>query len=180
MKLSSIDLSQRPNRREKLIFFISLVIFVAGFFKTCWTPSRSSIAELEEQIVYMENQKVQLSQDGVVNADTPSSSISHDTLKFASSMDDFNQFTKLASQPLLLKGVELKESHFSDIEVEGKIHRQEIKFTLKGSFRAVGNYINEIEKLTPPFVIESFSLQGGDNKLGKVTIDLVGSVYGHE
>lgn len=181
IKLSSIDLRQRPNQREKLIFVMTLVIFTFGFFKACWVPSRTAIGEVERQIQHMQEQLVSLSQDSTVvqMANLPPG-LTRSEMSLVGSVEDVRSVAENLTKPLLLKGLRVVESRFSEIEKDGSLVRQPVILRLEGSFQKVGNYLHAVEILNPPLVIDSVDLETIPEKVDQVKVFIQGSVYGKE
>lgn len=179
IKLSSIDLSQRPNQREKLIFAATLVIFTFGFFKACWVPSRTAIREVERQIQYMEDQVVSLRQDSTATqmASLPPD-LTRGEMSLVGRIEDVRFVAENLTKPLLLKGLRVVESKFSEIEKDGSLVRQPVILRLEGSFQKVGSYLHAVEILSPPLVIDRLDLEATPEKVDQVKVFIQGSVYG--
>ncbi len=168
----AIDLGQKPNKRERLIFGLALAVFFIGFVKSCWMPSRRAVSEVKNQIRVMEEEAMpppspRLRQTGVAPRST----------QHAGSLKEMEAALERLSQPQVLKGVLLLKSRFSEEERQGGWIRRRAELELLGTFQAVGRYISDLESFTSPFWIETFSMKTSD---GKVTAGVTGGFYARE
>lgn len=179
IKLSSIDLMQRPNKREKLIFVMTVVIFLFGFFKACWIPSRTAMSEIERQIQYMQDQAASLSQDSsVVHMANLPPDLTGNEMTLVGSVEDVGNVAQNLTKPILLKGLRVVESRFPEVERDAPLLRQPVILRLEGSFQKVSRYLRAVEMFSPPLIIDSMSLEAIPEKLDLVRVFMQGSVYG--
>jgi hypothetical protein len=172
---------QRPNQREKLIFLMTLVIFTFGFFKACWIPSRMAIDEIDRQIQYMQEQVVTMSQDStVVQIANLPPDLTRVEMSLVGSLEDVRSVAENLTSPLLLKGLRVVESRFSEIEKDGSLVRQPVILRLEGGFQKAGSYLHAVEMLNPPLIVDSISLEAVPEKVDQVKVFIQGSVYGRE
>ena len=184
-KWSAVDLRQKPNQREKIIFAAALLIFSFGFLKSCWAPSRQSIAAVKDQLKNMETQKEELAKmtnlpEALQKTNAAAPNLLQKSPSGVGSMKDVENALHSLSQPMMLKGVELTGIKFTDLVREGPLARQKVELELAGSFTNVGRYVDSIESLATPFIIEEFSMMVKDEKSSRVATEIKGSFYGKE
>jgi hypothetical protein len=182
MKLGSVDWRQKPNPRERIIFFGTLVVMLFGFVKSCWLPSREAISILKEDLTKVE-QEAQVAREMKDMPTQPLSAVPtmiSPALRGIGKVRDVDNIVKLFSQPLLLKGVQIKAVKISPPEHEGNMVRRRLELTVTGNFYAVGQYIESLEGFETPYIIEDFSMVRGGDKSSMVTVTLKGLVYGRE
>ncbi len=180
--MQSVDWQQKPNARERVMFFATLAVFLLGFLKACWFPSRSAISDLHEEINKLHQEKkiaVQLRPAMPSDGTTPVSS-KMASLVGVGSIQDVQMAIEKVAQPLLLKGVTLRGMKSADLERDGNMVRQKVELQLSGSFYSIGEYLEAIESLPSAFVIDDFSIALNDDKSGKVTAMIKGSFYGQD
>lgn len=177
--LQTVDWQQKPNARERVMFFATLAVFFLGFLKACWFPSRSAISDLREEIDKLSKEKKVVAQL-VTTAPTPAGVVvpQGNVLTGAGSIQDVQSAIESVAQPLLLKGVKLLGVKSADLEREGNMVREKVELQLAGSFYSVAEYLEVVETLPAPLVIEDFSITLNDDKSGKVTAMIKGSFYG--
>lgn len=179
----AIDLQQKPNQREKIIFAVALVIFFGSFIKSCWIPSRRAISDTQNQLYLMEEEKgklEKLSQLKVVLKETKGRKISlpmGEQTTLVGSLREVEEALGTLSAPQILKGVRLLKSRFSKEERQGGWVRRRVELELVGSFQGLGRYLNTLESWPAPLWIESFSMKTSGDKLSAT---VTGSFYGKE
>lgn len=177
--LQTVDWQQKPNARERIMFFAAMAVFLLGFLKACWFPSRSAISELREEIEKLGQEK-KVAAQLIPAGSTPGAAVvpQGDALTGAGSIQDVQSAIENIAQPLLLKGVKLMGVKSADLEREGNMVRQKVDLQLAGSFYSVAEYLEAVETLPAPLVIEDFSITLNDDKSGRVNATIKGSFYG--
>lgn len=178
--LQSVDWQQKPNSRERIMFFATLIVFLLGFLKACWFPSRSAISDLHVEMAKVAQEKrisAQLNPTVVVPGAVPVT-LKTETLSGVGSIKDVQSAIEKIAQPLLLKGITLQGVKVGDVERDGNVVRQKVEMQLSGSFYSLGEYLETIESLPSSFVIDDFSITLNDDKSGKVVAIVKGSFYG--
>lgn len=181
LEILTVDWRQKPNMRERIMFLTVLVVGCLGFFRACWAPSHAAMVELHAEIEKINQEKKVAAK--LLPANIPPSKAmtptrTAGTLDGAGSIRDVQQAIDTVAQPLLLKGVQLAEIKVAELEREGNVVRQKLEMKLLGSFYAVAEYLEAIENLSAPLIIEDFSIDSNDDKSGKVKTMVKGSFYG--
>ncbi len=174
--MQSVDWQQKPNARERIMFFAAMGVFLFGFFKTLWFPSHASIDELRDELEKLtQEQKVaaQLLSSGPTLVSPKLAPLSG-----AGTIKDVQAAVQRISQPLLLKGVILTSMKASELEREGNMVREKMELQLSGNFYSIAEYLEALEALPAPLVIEDFAITLNDDKSGKVVATIKGSFYG--
>lgn len=179
----AIDLNQKPNQRERIIFALALLFFLVTFVRSCWVPSHRAISEVKNQLRLMEAERgtlAQVSQLKTVIKKTKGEDIPLPLTKpmaFVGSVKEMEATLGRLSEPRILKGVRLLKSRFAEMEREGNLLRRRIELELVGGFQGLGRYLNALESMPAPLWIEAFSIKTGGDKL---SAKVRGSVYGIE
>lgn len=179
LEMLSIDWRQKPNARERIMFLVAMALGLLGFFRACWAPGHETMSEIQDQMNKVkQEQKVaaQLGSAKVSSPETPASKVG--ALSGAGSIQDVQQAIDDIAQPLLLKGVQLVEVNATELERESNVVRQKVTLKLVGSFYAVAEYLEAVENMPAPLIIEDFSITSNDDKSGKVTTIIKGNFYG--
>lgn len=178
--LQSVDWQQKPNARERIMFFATLAVFFLGFLKACWFPSRSAITDVRAEIEKIgQEKKVSAQLRPAVSATGNVPAISKtEVLNGVGSIKEVQSAIEKIAQPLLLKGITLRGVKAAEVERDGSMVRQKVEIQLAGSFYSLGEYLEAIETLPSAFVIDDFSIALNDDKSGKVSAVIKGSFYG--
>lgn len=179
LEMVAIDWRQKPNNRERIMFFAAMVGCCLAFFRACWSPGHEAMLEMQGQIDKARQEQKVAVQLGASRAPSAAAVSVAPGVKMAlGSIQDVQMAIDAIAQPLLLKGVQLTEVKASEIEREGKLVRQKVELKLVGSFYAVAEYLEVVENMPAPLVIEDFSIATNDDKSGRVTTTIKGSFYG--
>ncbi len=188
LHLSNVDWQQLPNKREKLIFVLAIVIFLFVFIKSCWVPSGDAISLVKKELEASGGERRSI-ESGVKNKDGKPGAGSgwQGTMKqrfyytgLAKKMADdpdlimMNEF----SNPALSQGVKIAKIDMPDSKVEAGITKQPWTIELKGSFISVGEYLDRLESLPILLIIDSMDIQTTGDAFGGVKAGVSGNVYG--
>ena len=181
--LLSIDLRQKANKRETILFGIALIIFLLVFVKTCWIPSRTYMASAKKEFVSLEVQKSQLQK--LSNSPEAIQKIQekdvYSTLQgkkiLLGTPQELQNSIEAISQFNLFRGVQLVSIKFSDLEKVKTLVRKKIEMTLSGKFHTIGQFLYTLESRTSPLIIEDFSMELNDVSLSQVNTEIKGSFY---
>lgn len=179
-----------PNRREKIIFFVALFVFIFSFFKSCWGPSFKAIDEFKQELSVVREQNDYLKQVVSATSDTDKDTFRADSLKqvqysgwaqrFASDPDSV--IVSDLSNPNMLRDIKLGNIYLEETNSPGGLLKKGFKLSLIGAFTSIGGYLVKMENLPLLMNIDSIKIQsagtGDDAGRGKVSVDLTGSVYG--
>lgn len=191
MYIAKVDLNQVPNKREKMIFFLAVVIFSFAFIKSCWSPSRAAITTIKSQLADSAAEK----RDLKAILDTGSQDASQSwkgnkeivdlytkwgtAVGVAPDAEVMSQF----SNPVFLKDVQLTNITFSDpdsksdLKADGVVKRK-FKATLYGDFMSIGNCLERIYNIPLLVVIENILISSTGDSAGHINADIEGVVYG--
>lgn len=159
------------------MFFAAMGVFLLGFLKACWFPSREAISLIHEELDKVTQEQKLSAQLQPTHGET-SVVVKPVTMLGAGSISDVQSAIEKLSQPLLLKGVNLSSMKASDLEREGNMVREKVELQLTGNFYSVAEYLEALETLPAPLVIEDFAIALNDDKSGKVLATIKGSFYG--
>lgn len=180
LEMLAVDWRQKPNSRERIMFFAAMAACCLGFFRACWSPSAEKMTTIRAELEKVKQEKVVATQLGAALAPsaTPSSPGTPVALTSVGSLTDVQQAIDTIAQPLMLKGVQLVDVKVEELQREGNLVREKVELKLVGSFYAVAEYLELAENLPAPLVIEDFSIASKDDRSGKVTTTIKGSFYG--
>lgn len=170
LNLSQFDFSQKLNQRETLIFIATLLIASLGFFRACVTPNQKVIADANEQIQKLEIERSQLGgkKSQVVQF---KQWIGTPTL--------VDQSIDSLAKPLHLRGVQVVSLELGDSSKKDEAFtKKTVLLTLSGNFISVGAYIEYLENLPLPLMIESLSVAPDGSNPSRVTSKIQGGFYG--
>lgn len=176
----AVDWRQKPNSRERIMFFAAMAACCLGFFRACWSPSAETMTKLQKELEKVEQEKKVSLQLGLSHATSSAMPASYKpaTLTGVGSLADVQDAIDTIAQPLSLKGVQLTDVKVEELQREGELVREKVELKLVGSFYAVAEYLEFAENLPAPLVIEDFSIASNDDRSGRVTTTIKGSFYG--
>ncbi|MBI2091582.1 MAG: hypothetical protein HYT75_01115 [Deltaproteobacteria bacterium] len=186
--LSSVDWQQRPNRREKIIFACSVLIFFAVFLKSCWYPSNKAIGVAKSELKGIIEEKIALERNAGLLQDTdakgklwtgtPDERVAY--IKMAQRVSESPNVVlmKEFSNPALLRDVKLSNIDFPDQKNESGMIKQQWKINVNGAFVSVGKYIERLEGLPMLLFIDNITFNSANDPFGRVNAEVEGTVYG--
>jgi hypothetical protein len=171
---AKIDLKQKPNKREKTIFFVALCLIFAVFLKQCAWPSYVTLNATQEQFKELRNQRVELE-----SLTTPQVVTNLPVQKqwVGTSKEDLDNAIDEITESLYLQRVKILKIQFSDLAKKQNMSTRDVTLTLKGGFEAIGQYIEHLENMHAPLVIKSISLQPDGDDPSNIVVNLSGGVY---
>lgn len=181
--IKQIDFNQRPGTRETLVYFLAVLLLLNGFVKSCWTPSNKAIADVVKQIDNMAGQKQELTSlnQKMDNLGIgPKDFRGGDHPSFVGVQGSLQKSLENLTNPLLMKSVKVLSTDYREPKVKSGVREQKIRMQLEGSFAALGAYIEAVESLMPPLVIQELELKHQPAKTGYMQLSLEGSLYEHE
>lgn len=173
-QFSKIDLKKKLNNREKIIFALALAIFCFGFVKSCVVASSQAISEAQKksEALEQERQQLLLQPKEVDREDDKNSKLG--------SYQDLKNASNAIMQPIHLKGVTILNGKFSAPEEEGSLAYRNVMLTLVGGYRAMLQYIEYLEHMSPAVIINNFSIKGDGSNIDLVVANINGVMYAPE
>jgi hypothetical protein len=169
--MSAGELKRELTKRELGIFLFALFALIAGFLKACVYTSARSIQELTTEIEKLRNDEQKLIVESPATPSEKNKAIAREA-----SPDDVRRLTDLILNPAQLVGLKMTKSNFSNpIDPDGK-YRQEADLSFSGELETLMSYINYIESLWPPFMIDQLTILAQDDNT-ELTLDIKGASY---
>jgi hypothetical protein len=186
--LNSVDWQQLPNKREKVIFSVALLVFLFVFVRSCWGPSINAIGQAKKELktVRDERSAMEALVGGQVSKTQKAFEWKGDIKKRAyydelakKLADDpdivlMNNF----SNPATLRDVKITNIDMPDSKTDNGITKQAWTVSAAGSFIAIGEYISRLEAQPLLFVINGINIQSSGDAFGRVNADIKGESYG--
>ncbi len=176
LNLTQLDLKQKLNQRETVIFLATLLVAFLGFYKSCVVPNQQALSDTKEQTQTFETERNRLIKQVAAQKEPKPQDTSHNP--WVGTPDALNETMDSLGRPLQLKGISLVDLQLSDIQKkEDPFNQKGIVLTLSGNFQAIGQYIEHLENLPIPLLIESFSIAPDGNQLSTVVVKIQGGFY---
>lgn len=187
--LAKVDLHQIPNKREKIIFFLTMFVFCFVFVKSCWAPSRKAMDTAKSELSGVMAEKEDLEQ--AIKRAPPG----RPTEIKGGAFEVPVKYTKWArraadnpdsvmmlefSNPAVLRDVRMTGIEFADEkgkEEAGVISRR-FAMKLSGPFTSVGGYLSRLEGLPILVIIDTIQLNADKTGSGRVDAVVSGVLYG--
>lgn len=172
-------LQQKPNSRERLIFFVALAAFLFGFVKACAMESTKAVSALQEKVDQALTEQTQIAQ---ASAPVPakSSQAANSSLSAVKWVGD-KRAVNLSSDRLVQaardNGIIIRKISLPDFKAKGNFLYKPISLTLAGSMGDLGRYIETSERLQVPLVIENISLEHSTEFEDLLTLRIEGGFY---
>lgn len=184
------DWYQQPNRREKIVFFVAVFIFIIAFFKACWGPSGLAITEMKTDLAAVTEQNKYLQQVVSATSDTEKQSFQQDALKQVQYSGWAQKFAQESdtllignfSNPNMLRDIKMGNVSLQETDTPGGLIKKTFKVSLYGSFTSIGGYLVKMEALPMLLSVENLKIQStqstNEASKAKVNVDMEGVVYG--
>lgn len=179
MKLDvHMNWNEKPSQREKITFFVTLLIFCIVFLRACILPTQTNLSEGREKLLEMKREKSSLVQFLAVGQKKPEKI----DMRYAEwgqatgEMPDALLMRDL-SHPSLLRGLTLVSVSFEEPQGGGGLIQQKWKAVVSGSFALLQKYLQSLENLHLLVVIDTINIQKGEQQ-GHIKAQLEGIVYG--
>ena len=172
---------QKCTARERIYFPVIVAIICIGFLKACVVPSYQAIGTLQEKIALLEQEERLLTR--TVGERVQGGEVKGETLlrgNVVGHVDDLKNILKQISKSNFRRGVDITKIDLPDWEIDQGLIRQGLDLQLEGSYFATLQYVERLETLHPPFVIEHFSLVSGGDNVNRLSVTLNGSFYAEE
>lgn len=177
----AIPWHQKLNDREKIYLPVILALVLLGFLKGCWMPASAGISGVKEKMALLESEKRLLSRGvGETTEGKIGGGVNLLRGNVVGRASEIREILKQVSDPNFRRGVEITKIDFAEWEKNEDLIRQPFHLQSVGGFFAVVQYMERLESLTPPLVIESFSMHSGDANIRQLSVTLKGSFYAKE
>jgi len=194
-KLTPFKMNQHINRREKTLFLGVALVSSFVFFKTCILDTGESITKLKEEVATLNQERDTLANELSV-FQQHSGQKKGSERDFVSSAAAIEQSLGAIARPLNTQGVHIVKTDFAETSggqdakkaaktpaeikeaaIRSLVIQKNATFSVAGNFEAVGRYVDYLEQLPAPFVIDRFSFNADENILGKVHAEIHGGFY---
>jgi hypothetical protein len=181
-KLFNIDLKKKLNKRETVIFGATLVMWCFGVFNLFVKPNNQAIADAQQEIIKLEEERKQLAppkdaKKKVSRVRVASKNKALIKRQWIGDREVIEKSIDELAQPIHLSGVKVINSQISDFKTEKAVTKKSAVLMLSGNFTAVGRYIEYLENLPVPLVIETISIVVDTNNSNNVVANIDGGFY---
>lgn len=176
LNITKIDLKQKLNSREMVIFMVTIFAVFLGIYKLWLGPNRQAIIDAKQQIQTMEAERSQLVLQLSLQKEKKLQEIK--SKQWVGSPTAINQSIDALVHPINLRGVKVLSMQLSESQKElDMFMKNSVTLTLSGNFPALGHYIEYLENLPVPLLIESISIATDGRELSGVIIKIQGGLY---
>lgn len=183
--LSKVALKENPNKREKMIFFIAVIIFSFVFLKSCWYPSFEAMTDVKKEYGGSKETLATLKgtngPQGSTNVWTGDQTTADKYAAWAASVTEIGtdaSIMKQFSSQSFLREVQLKGISFSEGPKEDGVMTRGFKVSLYGPFSSVGACLNRMSQIPLIMTVNSVTMMNSPDQEGRVSMDMEGVVYG--
>jgi|GEM_PF-5557262 len=179
METVKYRLQQKPNSRERLIFFVAMAAFIFGFVKACAMESIKSVSSLQEQLDKALTEQTQIAADSSPVAPSTVQPARGDlsSVKWVGDKRAVNLSSDHLVQAARDNGIIIRKISLPDFKAKGNFLYKPISLTLAGSMGDLGRYIEISERLQVPLVIENISLEHSTEFEDLLTLRIEGGFY---
>ncbi|MBU0505272.1 MAG: hypothetical protein ABII18_05865 [bacterium] len=185
--LEKVNIFHKPDRREKIIFFATLLGFMFAFVKSCWLPSFETINKVNTEIDALKTIKA------LAVSHVPENDNEPFFLERTNEAPDVKKISGWAkhlvnnpdiilmrefSSPMLLRDLKMLNIEFLETENKESIVLQPFVLYLEGSFISLEGYLQRLESLPILLITHSINIDIVDEKRGRVTAEIKGTAYG--
>lgn len=178
MKLTTkkIDLKQKLNKRETLIFFGTILVAVLGFYKSCIVPGIQEISETKQKIELLAEERTQLIAQ--INAEKEKQIAIPTQKQLVGALESANRSINAIARPMYLDGIIIQGISLTEVQnKDNPFYMKRVTLTVSGSFSAIGRYIEYLESLPTPLVIDTISIAHDGLTLSNLISKLQGGFH---
>jgi len=180
---TKINLFQKPNSRERLIFFAAMLAMSAVFVRSCVLTSTKAVRTVQEEIQKADTERqqymtaIQMAKAKKLAADVKAAGMKKKKLPFVGPKGSLEEVVEVVAQPAHLHSVKLSRTQFSEVKDADALSRRDAAIGFAGTFISARNYLEYLESTSIPMVIERFSLEVEDEQPNQVNIDVQGGFH---
>jgi hypothetical protein len=179
--LSTIQekLQQKPNSRERIIFFVALAAFAFGFYKAFIVESNNAVSTLQEQldkVIAEQDQLKAISAVPMAQGKQPADpKLAH--VKWVGDKRSVGFASDALIRAARDSGIILLKVGLPEFKDKQNFLYKPVSLTLTGSLGDLGRYIENSEQLEVPLVIENLSLEHSNEFEDLLTLRIEGGFY---
>lgn len=175
-----LNLRQKPNSRERIIFFMALVAFGFVFYRIGIMAPNAVISKLETELKTLETEKVQLIQKSATQLQgnlQPKAQAHSNAMNWIGKKQNLDRATDSLIQAAHDNRVPVIKFNFPESKEKGNLSFRPINVSLSGSLAELGGYLERAEHLPIPLVVDRLSLEPSVDFAGIVTLRIEGGFY---
>ncbi len=175
-ELLKVNLKQKPNTRETIIYSVALIFVCFSLCRHLIYGPYSAIADAKRQLVPLEEERTHIAQllampEKFVVATKARRWVGNSPEAFDGAAEEI---TNLIHQ----KGVTIQKLQLGAVQKEGAFTSRDASLTILGSYDTLGRFIEHLEGMPAPLVIQALSMQPDVDNPDNVVVNLKGSIYG--
>lgn len=167
-----IDLTKEPNKREKILIIVGIVIGIFAAVNWRILPVNNLISAEKNRLTELTREKSEI-QEWLKNVKAPKPI----EIPFIGLKSDVDKAVEIMLQPLDLRGITISSSKFGDV-VHDFVYSRNIEFNLSGRFNDILRYLKNLETLPAPLIIGQLSLTSPPTAHSPIILDIKGTLYG--
>ena len=177
-----LSLRQKPNSRERVIFFLAIIVLSFVFVKSCALKSHSAYSSMKEQLDRALVEKAALlkpaPQANIVNDSKKDDAQSRAArLSWIGNKESANFASDSLVQSAQVNGILLVKFSLPEYKEKKNFLYKPVSLTLAGSLTDIGRYLEKSEQLAIPLVIENIAIETNHDFSDLVTLRIEGGFY---
>lgn len=160
-------LFKKPDKREKIVFFLMLVVIPAAIYKSYLSDDIRAIGDAKAKITAARVKPV-----GKTKLPTSKEK------SWVGTIEAVRDAPEAALSSSSSQNVKVTKSQFSPMTPEGNRQKREVTLSAMGSYYALEQYLNYLEDMPAPLVIHNFSIQKSASSSEVLNLEISGVIYG--
>ncbi len=187
----SVNLKREPSGREKIIFLAVLIATLILFLDSLWSPQSAKLHGLKNELSSIDQQLsslktlVEATQTQIQKAstETDKSAPLNDYVrkvvdrKIVDVAEEVNTTADLMRSKKFANKADVLNVVVGDRGEEGEFIRIPIKIELKGRYSPIREYMQALENIGRPLIVETFQADKSDPKSNELNVKINAVLY---
>ncbi len=177
LEMGNISLKKTLNQRETIMLLATLLVGFIGYYKSCAMPVQEKLFRAREAIVAQTGERERLMRQ--ISSKKLESPIKEEKERqWLAQRSSIEPSIQALVNPIHLLGVRIKDFSSSESKAkEDPFPKRKISLVASGDMAHLGRYIEYIENLEAPLVIEALAIVPDGNKPGEQILKIEGGFY---
>ncbi len=177
LEMGSLSLKKTLNSRETVMLVATLLVLFLGYYKSCAMPAQGKLAKVRDDISLQIEEKDRLLRQITLKKSEIQVKEPKER-QWLSKRESIESSIKSVVNPVHIVSVKITDFSSTDSkEKESPFPKRKIALVAHGEMKELGHFIEYIENLEAPLVVESLSIAPDGNSPGNLILKIEGGFY---